>query len=304
MESGLKQRLIGAAVLVALAVIFLPMLVQGPAPESGVSDVPLTMPEAPQGDYRNPRPAAGGARRRAGRRCARHADATPQAPPIASATTVSAGSRRRTSRQRRRRRHAATATTLATASPTAPAAPQAPAAMLPRADRGRQLRRAMSAASAPRHPPTRSCRRCAPSQLPAYRESRQRRRQAVHARAHRAVSPTPRRGRSRASARRRSVRDVATPRVVALDAEAATAQRRPSRRRDRRQAAADEARHAAHRADASPRPRRRTPAAAGIGFAVQLGAFSKPPMPTPCATSCAPPVSAHSPKRSTPTRAR
>ncbi|MEO6263959.1 MAG: SPOR domain-containing protein [Luteimonas sp.] len=51
MDSGLKQRLIGAAVLVALAVIFLPMLVQGPAPDSGVSDVPLSMPDAPRGDY-------------------------------------------------------------------------------------------------------------------------------------------------------------------------------------------------------------------------------------------------------------
>src|SRR5690606_37665559 len=39
-EPQLKQRLIGAAVLVALAVIFLPMLVKGPAPDSGVSDVP------------------------------------------------------------------------------------------------------------------------------------------------------------------------------------------------------------------------------------------------------------------------
>jgi cell division septation protein DedD len=51
MDSRLKQRLIGAAVLVALAVIFLPMLVQGPAPDSGVSDVPLSMPDAPRADY-------------------------------------------------------------------------------------------------------------------------------------------------------------------------------------------------------------------------------------------------------------
>jgi len=51
MDSGLKQRLIGAAVLVALAVIFLPMLVQGPGPDSGVSDVPLKMPDAPQDEY-------------------------------------------------------------------------------------------------------------------------------------------------------------------------------------------------------------------------------------------------------------
>lgn len=51
MDSGLKQRLIGAAVLVALAVIFLPMLVKGPAPDSGVADVPLSVPDAPSGDY-------------------------------------------------------------------------------------------------------------------------------------------------------------------------------------------------------------------------------------------------------------
>jgi cell division septation protein DedD len=47
MDTSLKQRLIGAAVLVALAVIFLPMLVQGPAPDSGASDVPLSMPATP-----------------------------------------------------------------------------------------------------------------------------------------------------------------------------------------------------------------------------------------------------------------
>ena len=54
MDPGMKQRLIGAAVLVALAVIFLPMLVQGPAPDSGVSDVPLSMPDAPRRQLRNP----------------------------------------------------------------------------------------------------------------------------------------------------------------------------------------------------------------------------------------------------------
>ena len=47
MDTRLKQRLIGAAVLIALAVIFLPMLVQGPAPDSGVSDVPLDVPGEP-----------------------------------------------------------------------------------------------------------------------------------------------------------------------------------------------------------------------------------------------------------------
>jgi len=51
MEPALKQRLIGAAVLLALAVIFLPMLIKGPAPESGVSDVSLDMPDSPNGEY-------------------------------------------------------------------------------------------------------------------------------------------------------------------------------------------------------------------------------------------------------------
>ncbi|MCG8277568.1 SPOR domain-containing protein [Stenotrophomonas sp. NLF4-10] len=48
MDTPLKQRLIGAIVLVALAVIFLPMLVKDPAPDSGsAQDVPLRAPDAP-----------------------------------------------------------------------------------------------------------------------------------------------------------------------------------------------------------------------------------------------------------------
>jgi len=46
-DTPLKQRLIGAIVLVALAVIFLPMLVKGPAPDSGVANVPIAAPDAP-----------------------------------------------------------------------------------------------------------------------------------------------------------------------------------------------------------------------------------------------------------------
>jgi cell division septation protein DedD len=69
MDTPTKQRLVGAAVLVALAVIFLPMLVKGPAPDSGVSDVPLDMPRAPaDGDIETrdlplvaPRPGTSGA---------------------------------------------------------------------------------------------------------------------------------------------------------------------------------------------------------------------------------------------------
>lgn len=52
MDPRLKQRLVGAAVLVALAVIFLPMLVKGPAPDSGVSDLPLRVPDAPTSAFK------------------------------------------------------------------------------------------------------------------------------------------------------------------------------------------------------------------------------------------------------------
>lgn len=51
METALKQRLVGAMVLVALAVIFLPMLIKGPAPESGVADVSLDPPDVPQDGF-------------------------------------------------------------------------------------------------------------------------------------------------------------------------------------------------------------------------------------------------------------
>lgn len=52
MDSTLKQRLIGAAVLAALAVIFLPMLLKGPdvrVPDA--AEVPLSMPTSPGQDY-------------------------------------------------------------------------------------------------------------------------------------------------------------------------------------------------------------------------------------------------------------
>ena len=47
MDASLKQRLVGAVVLVALGVIFLPMLVKGPAPDSGVASLSLRVPAAP-----------------------------------------------------------------------------------------------------------------------------------------------------------------------------------------------------------------------------------------------------------------
>lgn len=52
MDSALKQRLIGAAVLVALAMIFLPMLLKGPEPtEPDAAQVPLEMPAAPDQEF-------------------------------------------------------------------------------------------------------------------------------------------------------------------------------------------------------------------------------------------------------------
>jgi cell division septation protein DedD len=50
MDSQLKQRLIGAAVLVALAVVFLPALLKGPdVKEPDAAQVPLSMPATPSG---------------------------------------------------------------------------------------------------------------------------------------------------------------------------------------------------------------------------------------------------------------
>jgi cell division septation protein DedD len=52
MDSTLKQRLIGAAVLAALAVIFLPMLLKGPdVREPDAAEVPLSMPATPGQDF-------------------------------------------------------------------------------------------------------------------------------------------------------------------------------------------------------------------------------------------------------------
>lgn len=52
MDSALKQRLIGAAVLVALAMIFLPMLLKGPdVADPDVAQVPLDMPAAPDQEF-------------------------------------------------------------------------------------------------------------------------------------------------------------------------------------------------------------------------------------------------------------
>lgn len=50
MDSALKQRLVGAAVLVAVAVIVIPMLLDGPQPELTGETISLDIPQAPQRD--------------------------------------------------------------------------------------------------------------------------------------------------------------------------------------------------------------------------------------------------------------
>jgi DedD protein len=61
MEQRLKQRLIGAIVLVALAVIFIPMLLQGPV-ERHLADIPIEIPPKPAMNVDvQPQPSEGGA---------------------------------------------------------------------------------------------------------------------------------------------------------------------------------------------------------------------------------------------------
>lgn len=51
MDSALKQRLLGAAVLIALAVIFLPMLFSGSAPKQESATLNLEIPPAPDREF-------------------------------------------------------------------------------------------------------------------------------------------------------------------------------------------------------------------------------------------------------------
>ena len=48
MDSALKQRLIGAVVLIALGIIFIPMLLDGPKPSGATREVNLEMPAEPE----------------------------------------------------------------------------------------------------------------------------------------------------------------------------------------------------------------------------------------------------------------
>lgn len=240
MESGLKQRLIGAAVLVALAVIFLPMLVQGPAPDSGVSDMPLQIPDQPAGEYetRDLPLVTPGATSADG-----VLDNDDALPTVDTATAPPEGDA-----------PAATA-------PSQDAADANSDAMLPATTAGGNYAVSFGAYGSSANADT-VVTRLRAAKLPGYRE------QAMLAgKPAWRVRIGPYATRAEAEAARiaaREVRDI-DARVIALDAEKA--------------ASAATATAPATKPAEAPKPaatETQKPAAADVGFAVQLGAFSKP----------------------------
>jgi cell division septation protein DedD len=265
MDPGLKQRLVGAAVLVALAVIFLPMLVQGPAPDSGVSDVPLSMPDAPRGEYETrdlplvtpgDTPDGGAV----GMEAAQPAASASQALPLDGDGDTPAS----------------TAEPLDAATPSAstplPADGGATGGgneMFPAATAGGDYAVSFgSFTTATAADAVVASLRA--SQLPGYREAAQ-----VDGKAVQRVRIGPYATRADAEAARlraAHVRDDVSARVVVLDAEVAAPKPAPV-------AAAKPATPPAKPVATAPAPTPAAPAApaaAGTGFAVQLAAFSKP----------------------------
>ncbi len=281
MDSGLKQRLIGAAVLVALAVIFLPMLVQGPAPDSGVSDVPLTMPDAPQGDYETrdlPLVTPGAAPDGGAVGLQTEADdnnalpsvdtGSAQAPASQAVPLGDSGVSAPTALP------AEPTATPAPAPAVAPAKPQA----LPVATAGGDYAVHFGSYATAGNAET-IIRQLRGSQLPGYSEST-----TLNGKPAWRVRIGPYASRADAEAARlraAHVRDDVSARVVALDAEAATAQvaaKPPASSITTQPLPPDTTKPATAPPAASKpaaAPTTTTAAAAGVGFAVQLGAFSK-----------------------------
>jgi cell division septation protein DedD len=266
MEPALKQRLVGAAVLVALAVIFLPMLVQGPAPESGVANVPLDAPNAPQGDFETRdlplvAPEGAPAEGALGMDNAPAASAPVPANDVATVATVVAPATVATVPQTA----AATTQPLPEVKPAPAATAPAPAvaAMLPAPTAGGNYAvhfGSYATASAA----DKLIASLRASQLPAYREAA-----TVGGKTMQRVRIGPFATRPQAEdARLRAaqIRDGASARVVALDAEAAAAAKPVAAKPETPKPVATTKPDAAKPA---------TPAASGTGFAVQLAAFSK-----------------------------
>lgn len=268
MESAMKQRLVGAAVLVALAVIFLPMLVQGPAPESGVSNVPLTMPPAPRGDIETRElplvtpgdTPAGGA---VGMPAAVPADRVPAAATVVASTPISVPP-------------AASASTPSVAKvPSTVAATVAP---LPAAAAGGDYAVAFGAyaSSAAADTVIASLRS---TQLPAYREpTTSGGKPAWRVR----IGPFATRAEAE-SARLRAahVRDDVGAQVVVLDGPPSTAASptqtaaKPTTPAKTTAASAQQPTTASAKTPTASIPTPKPPAASATGFAVQLAAYSK-----------------------------
>jgi len=258
MEPAMKQRLIGAAVLVALAVIFLPMLVQGPAPDSGVSDVPLSMPDAPAGNFETrdlPLVTPGGTPDGGAVGMPGTAPGS-EAVPIDTSPAPSAS----------------TAMPLSEAGATTSAPlPVAADDMLPAATAGGDyaVHFGSFSSSAAADKLVGSLRA---SQLPGYREQG-----LVDGKAVWRVRIGPYASRADAEAARlraAHVRDDVGARVITLDAEAAKPV--PTTVATGTTPVPAAAKPAAVKPVETPKPVTSPPAAAGTGFAVQLAAFSKP----------------------------
>lgn len=258
MDPRLKQRLVGAAVLVALAVIFLPLLVQGPAPDSGAASVPLAIPPAPRDDFQTqelplvtPGDAPAGGALGMDAPVGSAPEVAPPSPDAAELATPAAAG-------------AADGTDTGAAAP-APAPPVAPAAATPDAaplyaataggDYAVSFGAYASVAAAERV--LGSVRGAG---LPAYREATTSGgKPAWRVR----IGPFATRAEAESARLRAShVRDDVGARVVVLDADAARPA--PSGPEQKPAAAPKQA------ATVAPKP-----AAASVGFAVQLAAYSK-----------------------------
>lgn len=257
MDPALKQRLVGAAVLVALAVIFLPMVVQGPAPDSGVSDLPLEVPDAPTEGFETrelpligPEPAPeGGA---LGMPAPAEGDAPSDTLPATSATPPDDDAAELAAEP------AAAATpdsedaaelAAAPASPP-PAAPEDDARMFPAATAGGDYAVSWGSFSTAEAAQA-SVAALRASQLPAFRETVRVNGKTVH---RVRIGPYATRPEAEAARLRAAhVRDDMNAQVITLDA-------RPT--------------DATAAAGATPAAARPAPAVADTGFAVQLAAYS------------------------------
>ena len=264
MDSALKQRLIGAAVLVALAMIFLPMLLKGPdTAEPDAARVPLEMPSAPDQEFEtrelplvapSPVTAEGGVLGMETRPAARSDD--PNAVATVDQTGQPAAAHRLRPGGRARRPHR----------PPAPCRPWTPPPAWPQAP----------VAAATRRRACRDPRRRPPPRLPRARRhaaagpaAGQRRRRPLRGERRQLLQPRqrPRPGRSPARGGAAADQRVGGRGRQAGDAPARGPVRRPHRRRSRAPARGVGGRRLGHawwrwtapRARPPPRPRRGPP---------------------------------------------